>query len=643
MSTNTIPRFGSDSKTVFYQTRFEIQPEASRQGNIWPQIMKTIQAWLEEKEEALEEKGKPNLLERLTSDIVNYSELVDGLSESCYISEHLASGNLLLETRQSRIETRAIFSSDSEIIPSHWAMEYIEQDSSNWYRRWYTDLGITALGNNSYAVNARVSIADDPAFLISQPRIPYRNTPRFARKMLEIPGCITLSGDSRLPSREIWLNAVRFGAFVKSLTSASRTVPLVVVSSFKDDPDAYAIDTSKLAENLRGTAIVYVLNLSNAETRREYQRAFAYGTPAYDYRVDSGFARVYFPGVDLSDIHGSKRHHFYTPEKLQGTRVGEIENDICGAITRLYHRRPNEVLTLSNITTVSSRLKRKSVEAKMRELEQKLRNSSEAASNAHKQLDKADYQEECQRLQEKLKQANEYISFQDEFIAALEESPTQDESEEEIQSLRGQLSELQSECNALNSTVDAQRYTISTLQLNRQKNDSAQQTMAQQARLIREVRAFPRTPLESLSFAETAFSDRIVVLQEATDSAEDFESGNADETYDILRSIAMVLWPMYFEENETQPGDIERDFRSQTGYEISFSESSQTNKNPKLMKLRKRIYDGREIDISPHVKGTSGKRTEPLRVHFAVDDATKKIVIGHCGAHLDTAGTRRVR
>lgn len=636
-----IPRYGSDSKTVFYQARFEIHPKPGIAADIWPKILSTLQIWLEEKEDILNEKGLPNLLNEITSNLVNYADFIPGIEGNYYLSEHLVSGKVIGETEQSRIESRAIFREDSDVIPTHWALEYIEQDSRNWYRRWYTNVGITRLDNGAHAVNVRISIADDPAFLISQPRIPNRNTPRFVRAMLGIPECITLAGDTRLSRRELRLNARTFSAFLTSLTSAHRTVPFIVVSSFKDDRDAYAIDVTTMAENLAGAAVVYALDLSDFAMRREYQRAFAYGTPAYNYRVDSGFARVYFPKVDLNDEHGSNRHHYYTPEKLQGTRVGEIENDICGSLSRTYRKRPDEVLELANINTIVSKTKRKAAEEKLRELESR-HQAAETIRTDSKPHEPTDDVAECS-IRKALDEALEEASFYKMYIELLESSSAQDEAEEEIESLHEQVERLEEERNELQQKVSAQQYSLDALKESKSSIVALEQRDRVQAKALREMRAFPKSPYDSLLLAKQAFADTLVILEEAERSAEDFDSGSAEEVFDILRALSVDLWQMYFGKDGTPQGDVEEAFRSKTGLALSFTESSQTNKSAKLKQLRERRYDGRIIDISPHVKGTSGTRKEKLRVHFAIDQKTRKIVIGHCGAHLETAGTRHVR
>ena len=142
--------------------------------------------------------------------------------------------------------------------------------------------------------------------------------------------------------------------------------------------------------------------------------------------------------------------------------------------------------------------------------------------------------------------------------------------------------------------------------------------------------------------AERAFGDRLIITNEAKDSAAKANRGiSSDETFDILRTLAMNLWPKYFEQDEAN-GTAGTEFQRETGYYLTFHESAQTNKDPRLLKQREISYDGRTLNIAPHVKGKSGNRNASLRIHFAIDRPTRKIIIGHCGDHMETAGTRKV-
>ncbi len=83
-------------------------------------------------------------------------------------------------------------------------------------------------------------------------------------------------------------------------------------------------------------------------------------------------------------------------------------------------------------------------------------------------------------------------------------------------------------------------------------------------------------------------------------------------------------------------------FKNRAKFELTWTESKETKRDNKLMAKRRLVYEGREMDITPHVKwGNTAPRL--LRVHFYVDRDHKRIVIGHCGDHLDTYGTRRRR
>lgn len=66
---------------------------------------------------------------------------------------------------------------------------------------------------------------------------------------------------------------------------------------------------------------------------------------------------------------------------------------------------------------------------------------------------------------------------------------------------------------------------------------------------------------------------------------------------------------------------------------------------PSLMRQRIDKYNGQEIDIEPHVKNGS-QESDPkfVRIHFAYDpNVADKIIVGHCGKHLDNYSTRKAR
>ena len=146
----------------------------------------------------------------------------------------------------------------------------------------------------------------------------------------------------------------------------------------------------------------------------------------------------------------------------------------------------------------------------------------------------------------------------------------------------------------------------------------------------------PENLTQLLDLAKALYPDRIVILPDAYRSAKKFD-GILTEEWEILVATATTLWDLCFK--ETVNDRLGSEFKKRTGYELARGESGTTCAMPNLMKLRKRMYKGKEVDISPHIKGRNVKTA--FRLHFYIDRDEEKIVIGHAGEHMDTAGTPR--
>lgn len=80
---------------------------------------------------------------------------------------------------------------------------------------------------------------------------------------------------------------------------------------------------------------------------------------------------------------------------------------------------------------------------------------------------------------------------------------------------------------------------------------------------------------------------------------------------------------------------LKQDQRVPSRSELALSEGSNTNRNAKLTRLREVPFDGRILDITPHLKAGHGKDSEDtLRIYYCWDSVTGKLIIGHIGTHL---------
>ena len=349
--------------------------------------------------------------------------------------------------------------------------------------------------------------------------------------------------------------------------------------------------------------------------------------------------RVFFPGVNLDDEEGSQRHHFYTEHKLSQSNVSVISNDVCGAITRMYRRRSNEAVDLSSVKVQEERSHREALSQRVKALERKTEKSEKPAfdiNGLHTEQELKEYiallEEDNAKLFETEKAHREYIDLLEADSLCGDDPSVHDD---EIQNLKAEIDQI-------NGNLRAKDYRIGELANEKRLLEQQRDAYRCQAVVLQELTEFPSDAIGSLRLAEQAFGARLVFLPEAVSSAEDFRSGRASDVFNVLRTMAQDLWPLYFEESEAK-GSVEDRYQSKSGYELSFRESSMTNKDSDLRKKRLRMYNGNEIDVSPHVKGKCGNRDKRFRVHFYVDRANRKLVIGYCGSHMDTAGTRKVQ
>ena len=130
--------------------------------------------------------------------------------------------------------------------------------------------------------------------------------------------------------------------------------------------------------------------------------------------------------------------------------------------------------------------------------------------------------------------------------------------------------------------------------------------------------SLPESVLDVVELIAKAFPDRIKFTDRAYASAKDASLDNPNIAWKILWSMA------------------------RTGFELSLTEGKTTKSDKNLIKIRKDSFKGEEINLMAHVKH-GNKKPKLLRVHYYPYKGEKGnyIVVGHCGDHLDTAGTRR--
>ncbi|MCX6017095.1 MAG: HIRAN domain-containing protein [Chloroflexi bacterium] len=137
-------------------------------------------------------------------------------------------------------------------------------------------------------------------------------------------------------------------------------------------------------------------------------------------------------------------------------------------------------------------------------------------------------------------------------------------------------------------------------------------------------------PEQMLDVIEGQYPDRVVVLSSARSSAHD------SEKFRHRRRLAILLLSLatdYWSALQMGQGDVEA--RKVFGDDYAAQESEKVEKTPRLRRKRTFTYEGRTLYMSQHLKiGVKDGSVETIRVHFAWDEPSRTIVIGHCGVHL---------
>jgi hypothetical protein len=132
---------------------------------------------------------------------------------------------------------------------------------------------------------------------------------------------------------------------------------------------------------------------------------------------------------------------------------------------------------------------------------------------------------------------------------------------------------------------------------------------------------------------------KIVFTERARESAKSRQGSLAPVAWRCLWAIATTLHSLVFMD-EPRRMDFQKPFKDATGLDLSMTEGKMTKNDKRMTATRRDTYEGRQIDITPHLKyGTDDPKL--LRIHFFIDEPNRRFIVGHCGGHLDTYGTRR--
>ncbi|QBG48278.1 hypothetical protein EGM51_13070 [Verrucomicrobia bacterium S94] len=228
---------------------------------------------------------------------------------------------------------------------------------------------------------------------------------------------------------------------------------------------------------------------------------------------------------------------------------------------------------------------------------------------------------------------------QDEWIKLLEE--TNEELENENRQLEAERNALQTQVQELDDELSNGQYEVRSAKKEAKRLRTQASQMQTKLQALEEFTTLPSTLSEVLQKIGNLHADKVVVIDRALKSAEEYKGfKDLHKAWECLWAASTELYNLHFD--EAGANNIEMDFKNRTGFDLSLKEGRMTQNDRDLMRLRQVQHNGKTLDITPHVKW-GNKEPKCLRVYYAPCPDEQKIIIGHCGPHLDNRTSSKIK
>lgn len=483
----------------------------------------------------------------------------------------------------STLTSRAtLIDENSRTYPFWFSAQLTHPDDKTPGRRWTTEIGLYQKDINEVVKFSLLLKTDEVSSRVNTPIQATR--PKLIQSIINC--CHPVSNTAGLKVKHLTQENAR--AFLNEVEHEERTYPLIILSTNQDGK--YPVEPKKILSILSGLADVIAIPTQENTFAIEKivgRRFIAFG----------GAINIVFPGRQLTNKKA------YDTVRLDPENISDIladgrtlESEILATITyrtnlpqSWQHISPEKV---SN-AALHARLTRTIQESKSGEDSQQLKEYIELLEEADRELKAKD--EEISRIQ------SDYQAKDDEArnLAAT------------VESLKHALSGAQSNENELDGLSDI----ITPLRENIAAIQNGSPRLQQVVDLI-----------------ATLYSDRVVFLKSAKSSAKESDKAGFQKgkrAFDLLTKLSTDYW------QSLARGENEQHAKSAFGQK-SYASNEGNALSIDGRKRRTFSYHGQDILMEKHIKdGVKDSVADTLRIHFEWIAEDKKIVIGHCGKHLD--------
>lgn len=428
------------------------------------------------------------------------------------------------------------------------------------------------------------------------PENPTPSTPYFVTSIVGDRRIVCSKGGVRLLDTPIIVKTDDIDLMIKEISSYTRENPIIVIAP-QDLIDA-KIDEKSLVKKVCGNSNVYMIESLEALNRLN-------SSIPREFAVFPGCIRVFAHKVNFINRDDSFRHRFIRIEEIRRLGTNAIEEMIVNGVARTSRAfRPNEIYTILQLSSARrhdrfvEEIKKHEGEANSEFMALVMEENTKSALLIS-QLEAAKYDLECSLLAK----------------------------DDDIESL--------------NAKIADKNYQLEQAKVSLIETEKSKSEICSKDEVIQVFKSLPENATSILEKITEIFPGRISVSDRGYKTAKAFNADSVKVLFDLWSAtyeLATKLFDIIFDD---EIGDFVKTYESQSCYGLAMSEGKQTQNDSNLMRLRKDIFDGKEIDITPHIKfGT--KPPKMFRIYFSIDRENKRLIIGTFGPHLDNFSTQNL-
>lgn len=487
---------------------------------------------------------------------------------------------------------------DDPFPATYWACKIIESPKAVSPdiapREWTTEIGVEPVGPRTVTFSCIISYSDRPGFVGKCDDVPNPSIPNVIKLIWDDAGFECKNGID-IPSIEPRrILPGEWDCFWERIKDVNRTLPYVYISPknyTENGEPLLLVDPQQVALVMGGNAVVYYADDVGVTVEMNYR------CPE-DYKCYNGTIRVYYPGVEETQPKDAYRHRFLSAGFIEKTGKEELLGILRRAIAQDAHFY-EDFFRIEECKEKRNGIVR---QQKLRELKEK--HEEELAIRDEK------HSEEKKSIEEKaLRMVEEAVEKQ--LIA-----------EDKAAHLDNENHELRNENYNLNIMNDS--YILL---------DKENKSLKRACENRLSTKKYPKTPLAVVQYFDASFHDCIAFSDDAMDSLKECRIP-LEDLWEVLFALATIMKDLY----ANGSGDIYREFRVQSGIDVSRGEGMMTRKDNKLMRQYKTMYHGEEIDIEAHI--TYPKLGQSI--HFGFSKTDNKLIVGWCGKHKDNYTTGKL-